>query len=164
MPAFDMGSTLALVSLDRVRGSATNTVQGLKVFYLSFTSQTKLWLRRMRVPSLPAPQAVVSQADLGVVPFAQRTGPTVSGLGVAAFAVGVALVVGALVSWQQCPEETRLRIVERVIELSPQPVRRLYEAMSPRYTRSMTQSTKKGPAQAASSRAGARRIGAKKLF
>jgi len=151
----------ALTTIER---ASVETAQELKVFFLPLVLQARGWARHLRIPALPAPPASSSSSsseELAVVPFQNSPPSFMSGLGVAALAVGVALVVGAYASWQACPEQTRAAIVERVIELSPQPVRRLLQ--SPRYTRSMTQSAKKGPAQS-SSRAGARRAGAKKLF
>jgi len=154
----------ALTTIER---ASVETAQELKVFFLPLVLQARGWARHLRIPALPAPPAFASSSssssseELAVVPFQNSPPSFMSGLGVAALAVGVALVVGAYASWQACPEQTRAAIVERVIEMSPQPVRRLLQ--SPRYTRSMTQSAKKGPAQS-SSRAGARRAGAKKLF
>jgi hypothetical protein len=165
MPVTFSSLSSALTTLER---ASVETAQELKVFFLPLVLHAGRWARHLRIPALPAPLAFASSSssssyeDRGVVPFDRTPPSSMSGLGVATLAVGVALVVGAYASWQACPEQTRVVIVERVIELSPQPVRRLLQ--SPRYTRSMTQSAKKGPVQSSHSRAGARRAGAKKLF
>jgi len=94
----------------------------------------------------PATAEVVPDI-MGVVPFASAASqPTATSLGfglvslsLTLLALGAALVGAAYATLMSLPVET----VERLLEMSPQPVRRL---LSPRLTRSMAASAKKsGP-------------------